>query len=375
MAFQIKDFASITASMLNWLRANTAKITDVNRGSVARTMLEAPAIEIEELYLQMMLGLREAIPVSVYNTFGFDALTAASASGTLRFTAPAPAASEISIPIGSSARVPGKTISYVTRVDAVIGVGQTYVDVMCAADAPGSIGNTGANTITEFVASVPGVSTVTNQQPFVNGLDDETPDDRRARFRAYIQSLARGTINACLYGAKTAKLVDGSGTVYEYVASAFLVEPWVTNSAEAVAMFKIYIHNGGSSTSAPLVDLTQKIIDGYYETDGTPVPGWKAAGCKAIVIASVDQAVPVTGTVYVASGYTPADVVADATEAMQLYIQKLGAGQNVLKSELISIVKRDVPGVLNVVLSAPASDVTIAATAKAIPGIFTIASA
>ena len=50
--FQIKDFASITASMINWLRANTTKVTDFNVGSVVRTMAEASAAEMEELYLQ-----------------------------------------------------------------------------------------------------------------------------------------------------------------------------------------------------------------------------------------------------------------------------------------------------------------------------------
>lgn len=373
MAFQIKNFASITASMLNWLRANTTKVTDVNRGSVVRTMLEAPAAEIEELYLQMLLGLREAIPVSVYNTFGFDALTAFAASGTLRFSASGPVASPVSVPIGSAARVPGKTISYITIADAVIGIGDTYVDVQAAADTVGSIGNTSAATITEFVASIDGVVSVTNPQPLVNGRDAESEDDRRARFRDMILALARGTISAVLYGAKTAKLYDGSGNVIEYVASAFLVEPWITDHAQAVAMFKVYIHNGASSTSGTLVTLAQKIVDGYYDADGLPVPGWKAAGCAAIVIASTDVPVAITGTVYVAAGYDGATVVADATDALQIYIQKVGAGRNVLLAELIAIVKRDVPGVVNVVLTVPSADVAIAVSEKAIPGTFTLA--
>lgn len=368
MAFQIKDFASIAASMLNWLKANNKKVTDTNKGSVVRTMLEAPAAELEELYLQMMIGLREAIPVSVYNTFGFDALAAASASGTLRFTCPSPAASAIAIPLGSAARVPGGSISYVTTADASIAVGATYVDVIAAADTPGTAGNTAAATITEFVASIPGVSAVTNQQPFVNGRDAETDADRLSRFRDYIRSLARGTIAACLYGAKTAKRYDSNGIVIEYVASAALVEPYLTDTAQAVARFLIYIHNGGSGTSGALVTQAQKIIDGYYEVDGTPVPGWKAAGTICVVAAATDQAVNVTGTISVSSNYDAATVANDAEAAMASYIQKLGAGDDVLKSELIAIVKRDIPGVLNVTLTVPASDVAVAVSAKAIAG-------
>ena len=66
MSFQIKDFLSIVASMVNYMRGATSKITDYNVGSVARTMVEAPAIEIDQLYQQMLFGLRDAIPTATY---------------------------------------------------------------------------------------------------------------------------------------------------------------------------------------------------------------------------------------------------------------------------------------------------------------------
>jgi len=81
MAFQIKSFAAIAASMINYARATQDEITDFSVGSVARTIMEAPAIEIEELYQRMLAGILEAIPVSVYRAFGFDPLEAAPARG------------------------------------------------------------------------------------------------------------------------------------------------------------------------------------------------------------------------------------------------------------------------------------------------------
>ena len=68
-------------------------------------------------------------------------------------------------------------------------------------------------------------------------------------------------------------------------------------------------------------------------------------------------------------------MLADAQEAIQVYIQNLGVGADVLKSELISIVKRDVPGVTNVVLSLPAADVAVASSAKAIAGTIALTAA
>lgn len=376
MAFQIKSFAGIGAGMINWLKSVTTKVTDFNVGSVVRTMLEAVAQEIEELYLQLMIGLREAIPVSVYNTFGFDALPAAAASGTLRFSVGAAATAQIPIPVGSSARVPGGSITYATTADAYIDIGNTYVDVPCSASTTGASTNVGANLITEFVLSVPGVSAVTNPVPLSNGRDVESDDARLSRFRAYIQSLARGTIYAVLYGAETATRTDSSGNVVEYVKSASLDEPWIANpSTYPIGLVNVYVHNGGSSTTAQLVANAQKIINGYYEDDGTPVPGWKAAGVKVVVYAATDVPVNVTGTITVAAGYVSADVVAASRSAVQLYIQGLSAGAKVLLSELISIIKRDVDGVTNVVLSAPSGDVSITAAQKAIPGTVTLTAA
>jgi hypothetical protein len=56
MAFQLKDFVSIVAAMLNRAKATQSRLTDFEVGSVARTLIEAPAIEIEQLYQRMFAG-------------------------------------------------------------------------------------------------------------------------------------------------------------------------------------------------------------------------------------------------------------------------------------------------------------------------------
>lgn len=90
MAFQIKDFVSIAASMINHMRGTQNKVTDFQPGSVARTLVEGPAVEIEELYLQMFIGLREAIPIATFQSFGFDKLPASYGSGYVSISKSAP---------------------------------------------------------------------------------------------------------------------------------------------------------------------------------------------------------------------------------------------------------------------------------------------
>jgi len=373
--FQIKDFTSIAAGLINVVRATTNKVTDFNRGSVIRTMLEATAAEIEELYLQMYLGIKEAIPVSVFTTFGFNRQAAESAGGTIRFsTGGSLASSVIPIPLGTVVRVPGTSLTYATTAASSISIGNSYVDVLVTAQASGLAGNVGADLITELVTPVAGIASVTNPSPLVNGRDVETDDERRVRFQGYISSLARGTKAAIAYGAKTVTLTDSLGVITEYVAHANVVEPWVADSAQPISLVRVYIHNGASATSGTLVTRCQQVIDGYYD-GGTAVPGWKAAGVQCIVSAASDQAVNVTGTVTIASGYSSVDVLAACTNAVKDYLQGMAVGEDVRLSELVAIIRRDVEGAFNVTLSAPTGDVAVADNAKAISGTVTLSAA
>ena len=80
MAFQLKDFASIAASMINHMKSVTSQITDFAVGGVARTLVEAPAVEIDQAYQQFFIGVKEAIPVATYESFDFARLAATTRS-------------------------------------------------------------------------------------------------------------------------------------------------------------------------------------------------------------------------------------------------------------------------------------------------------
>lgn len=371
--FQIRDFRSIVAGCINWMKAVTDKITDFNVGSVARTLIEAPAAEMDELYQNILIGLKEAIPVSVYTTFGFEKLAAEAASGVVRFSTGGPLATiAITIPAGTVVKVPSTAQTYATQAVGAIAIGQSYADILVAAQTAGAAGNVDASTITELSTPITGVNSVTNPAPFTNGRDEETDDERKTRFRAYVSTLARGTKAAVEYGAKTAKLTDSSGLITEYVAHASVVEPYVDDSSQPISLVNVYVHNGASATSSSLVTEAQRVIDGYTTSTGTPVPGWKAAGVKVVVAAAADKAVNVTGNLTVGAGYVEADAITSATAAVKAYIQGLNVGETVVKSELIAIIMRDVPGVYNIALTAPTGDTTCLISEKAIPGTVTL---
>lgn len=370
--FQLKDFTSIVASMINHMRGNTKKITDFQPGSVARTLVEAPAVEIEELYLKMFQGLVEAIPVATYTSFDFSLLPASSSSGVLTFYALNGHSSTITIPAGTSARNSATDQTYVTTRAATIAVGQTQVSIPARAEAIGFIGNADANTITKMVDNITGVSGVANLTAFVGGRDTENEDERKQRFREYISTLQRGTIAALYYGAKTATVRDANGVIIESVALINHVEPYAVDPvANNPGLVLLYVHNGVGGTSPSLVTEAQRIIDGYYLADGTPVPGYKAAGVEVNVFSAAEVALNVTGTVEFLPGYDvdqQADILASCVTAVRDYLLSLPIGAKAVHAEIIERIMT-VEGVYNVALTAPVADTTVSSSQKIVPGV------
>lgn len=369
--FQIKDFASIAASMINFMRATQTQITDFNVGSVARTLVEAPAIEMDELYQQMFIGLREAIPVSVYNAFGFGALPAEAAGGLVSFSSVVPAVANVLIPAGTSVRAPSGKYIYSSLVDATLAAGQTQVSVMMYCTSIGSITNALANTLTELVSTVSGIDLVTNLTAFTTGRDAETDLERKLRFQGYIASLPRGTSSAVAYGAKQAVLLDANGQVIEDVHFVKIIEPYMTDVLQPIGLALCYIHGANGVASSQLVIEAQKQVDGYRLADGTPVPGWKAAGVVVTVIAASEVLANVAAVVTVSPYSDPIAVRSAASNAVSTYLRNLDIGASISQSEIIASLM-SIAGVMKVALSLPVGDVVAIASQKIMPGSITL---
>lgn len=370
MAFQIKDFVSISASMTNWAKATTKKVTDFSIGSVFRTLVEAVAIELDELYQQMFIGLKEAIPVAVYNSFDFGLLAAIPASGLIRVT--------VTSSVGATTISGGTAFSlingavYKSSNDVIIAPGATYVDVTVSSSTSGVAGNLSAGQSFTVTPAINTLVSATNPSAFLNGADGEEEEARKLRFNQYIQSLSRGTVAALQYGLeKQTFLQDAAGNITERVGSASVIEPWVTDVLQPVSLVNCYIHNGVGGTSGGLVIQARKVLYGYVDENGVSVPGWKAAGVRVEVYAAADVAVAVTGVLTAELGYDKPTLLVAATEEIYTYLQELPIGASAIKSEMVRLVKQ-IAGVYNIVLSAPAADTTANQQTKLMPGVIAI---
>ena len=369
MAFQTKSFVSILASMVNYARSATKKFTDYNIGSKVRTLLEAVANEIEELYRQMVNGLVEAIPTSIYLTFNFPLLLATPTTVTVivLLDGTTNTAAQV-ISAGTVCTPANQAVTYAVVNDTAVSAAATSVPVLVKATAAGSIGNTAAGTGFTISPSPIGFVSAANTIAASNGTDLETEASRFQRFTAYIVTLARGTPAALNYAMSLAILYDDGGGITERVKFSQVVEPYLADSSQPVGLVNCYLHNGVGSTSSDLVAAAQNIINGYYTAAGVGIPGYKAAGVKTTAYAAPEQALAVSGTVKTDGTVVEADAVASAEALISSYLLGLALGQTYVVAEVYALLM-GIPGVTNWLPSAPTADVTTAnAYTKMMPG-------
>ena len=106
-----------------------------------------------------------------------------------------------------------------------------------------------------------------------------------------------------------------------------------------------------------LVALAQLVVDGDPANRAT-YPGYRAAGVNVRVITPTAVNQVVTANLAIAEGYDRTTVVAQAQAAVVDYINSLGISGDVIRSEIIARIKTT-PGVYNVNVTQPTSDVTI----------------
>lgn len=279
--------------MINHARSVTKKITDWLPGSVARTLVEAPAIEIEELYLQMFIGLREAIPVSVFQSFGFDKLPAAYARGFVSVSVESPITDPIVVPLGTAfLTTDGR--QYTSTEEVTWADDESSVRIPVIASAAGFAYNVAAGVI--------------NQSPFFggdfnvsnslidNGKDAESDTERESRFAEYIGSLSRGTNYACLAAVKNTRILNADGNIEEYVVR--------TGLSETPGFVKIYAYSSSGVPSAQLLANAQRTINGYRDnTSGVVVPGYRSGGVRCDVLPMVERTVNWQAAVSLLAGY------------------------------------------------------------------------
>lgn len=340
MGFQLKDFRSITAAMINRARATQTKLTDFNVGSVARTLMEAPAVEIEEFYQRMFAGIMDAIPVAIYRGFDFPMQEKAKARGTVTLTFAQPLSQAFTVPAGSVFNAPALGVRYLSLAALTAPAGATSAAIAVEAENVGAAYNVPANAISAVQGLSLPTGAVIGNAPVTSGSDGESEIERASRFAEYIGSISRGTLPSVEYAASTAKVRNVSGEVVEEVSRI--------GSDEAPGEARVYIYGSGQVASPALVAAAQQVIDGYYDQGAQAyVPGYSPVGVNVLVMPMTEEPRSVALTVTLADGFTLADVRGDVITRVAQALDRVESGST-LYAEAINDAALRALGVMSV---------------------------
>jgi uncharacterized phage protein gp47/JayE len=354
----------IAVDALTAIGGMDAQVTDLNPGSVVRTLFEAFALVEEELDHRVYEGILAAIAEELYTAFDFAALPAVPASGTVQFVRASTFLLDVVIPEGTTVAAPPTALKperrYVTTDPATLQAGENAIDVPVIAQLTGSISNAAAGAISLLRSTVPGLGSVSNLVAFHSGLDAETDYARRVRFAKWVENLRGSQTEGLEANAERVVLYDEGGQAIERVDQALAVDSYVAGRVD------VYLDNGGGDASAALKATVRALLEGGREQNGSRRLGYKAGGIVVRVFGTTGVPVDVTGTLVLEAGFTAATVVPAVKEAITDYLYGLRFHAMIL-ADLTAVIV-GVEGVYDVVLTTPTANRTAEFAERLLPG-------
>jgi hypothetical protein len=180
-----------------------SQLTDLEVGSVARTVVEAVARETARVHAELQ-GVYEAAFLetatgrsldNVVALVGVERVPPGRARTGLSFTRDPATPGTITIPAGTRVMDAGVQTEYETVETVTLSPAQTRVNVDALDVEPGN-SPVAANVLTVLPVPIAGIVAVTNPAPAGRAESGETDEELRTRARAFLQGSERGTIGA-----------------------------------------------------------------------------------------------------------------------------------------------------------------------------------
>ena len=189
------------------LQNSTSPLTDINVGSVTRTLCEAIGREVSTVYQEVQLAylsgfIDTATGKSLDNVvsiLGITRKTSEFATGLATFFRdPTVPTGSITIPLGTTVTTTKGDVIFETYEERTLQQGQARADVPIRADQGfgGDKGVVAAATITVITQAITGINRVTNFDPTTHAANDESDDDLRLRAKAALRALGKATVAA-----------------------------------------------------------------------------------------------------------------------------------------------------------------------------------
>jgi uncharacterized phage protein gp47/JayE len=346
MQLSLRNFSTLVQSMAATVESSTTQLLDLSVGSTLRAVLEANAslgLWLQWLILQVLRTTRAATSTGADLDSWMDDLTltrlpAAAATGTVTFSRFAPGVSAF-IPVGALVRSADGAQTFAVLADTarsywsaesngyVVPAGIAALDVPVMAVAAGSGGNVQADTITLLASALPGIDSVSNASAWQNGIDAESDDAFRGRFRNFIASSSRATPLAIGYAISSIQ----QGLNYA-------IQENTDPAGQARAgSFVVTVDDGSGSPSTALLSTIQLAIDAV-----------RPVGSVFTIRPPTVHSCDVSLTIAVTAGTSKAPIQALVGDAIRSYINGLQIGVDLPLSRLTQVAYAASAAVINV---------------------------
>lgn len=297
----VKSRKNILEEMIKWLRNTGATLTDFNQGGVTRSILNAIAAIIAQLYYYLNKVSRDAR----ISTSNGEALDIALAPRSMKRDQATKASVIVTlIGVGSTLTPKGtryateQGIEFLTTADGTMPSDGNTVDIPCEAVVAGQDGMVDANTIIVQVDIVEGITSVTNEAPTEGGFDFEPDEVFRNRGVTQLATLSQGT--------------QASYQAWAREANSDVIRAKAQDGHAGFSRDTIVVHivknNSGLFTESELEGIAQ-----YIQS--------KAPLDQIIVCLNITWSfIVMNAQVRVAKGFSLNDVRANITNNVQLYL-------------------------------------------------------
>ncbi|MBS1092166.1 baseplate J/gp47 family protein [Gluconobacter sp. Dm-74] len=209
MSLSLRSFSTTVSTAVTTAQASCSQLLDVSIGSPVRALMESVGgvgLWLQYLVLQSLLRTRLSTSTGsdcdsfVYD-FGMSRLPGTAATGVVTFTSFLASEQSAVVPPGVIVRTVGG-ISFAVTQDQTLptwsasaggyvrAAGVATLSVPVACQEVGATGNVSVGAICLMGTAVAGLDTVTNGAPFLNGSDQETDSQLRARFPLWLAAKA-----------------------------------------------------------------------------------------------------------------------------------------------------------------------------------------
>lgn len=328
-----RKLTHILSRMIDKTMISTSKLTDFTPGSAVRSLLEAVSLEIEQFYILTKENIEWGVEEGIIEAFDFDKRQERRAYGEVTLTFYNPLEERMYIPKGTTFSSTRQQYSqqFETLVDYYVSEGSTDAIIEVYAKESGIIGNVPEDTINVMSSASTLIKSVTNEYSFSTGQEEETQEELKRRFHAYVESRGRATNKSIRYG--TLQVPDVTG-VYVH---------------EEVGYVNVYAHDKNGNLSN---EMKQDIL--------TSIEDYRPSGIKLDVTPVVKLDTDVTVKVTISNK-------ARIGESLQLhvesvirgYLNNMGVSDNFVLADLTqAIMNIDDILIYDVSFTTPQSNIT-----------------